>query len=166
MRILGIDPGTAILGYGILDYQGNQFKLVEYGCVRTEAGTPLPERLHIIYQELDQIIRTYRPDTMAVEELFFTNNVTTAISVSHARGVVLLLGKMYDLTLGEYTPPQVKQGVTGYGRAAKKQVQEMVKIILSMKDIPRPDDAADALAVAICHGHSSGKLGEILRGKR
>ena len=166
MRILGIDPGTAILGYGILDHQGNQFKLVDYGCVRTEAGTPLPERLHIIYQELDEIIRTYRPDTMAVEELFFCNNVTTAISVGHARGVVLLLGKMHELPLGEYTPLQVKQGVTGYGKAEKKQVQEMVKLILSMKKIPRPDDAADALAVAICHGHSSGGLGKILRGTR
>lgn len=165
MRILGIDPGTAIMGYGVLDKQGNHFKLVTYGCVRTPPHTPLPERLMCIHEELSQVIEKYRPDTMGVEELFFCKNVTTAISVGHARGVVLLLGKIYQMSIGEYTPLQVKLGVTGYGKAEKKQVQEMVKIILNMKDIPRPDDAADALAVAICHGQSSGRLGQIMKGE-
>lgn len=165
MRILGIDPGTAILGYGLIDHQGSQFRMVRYGCVRTPAHTPLSERLFRIHEELDELIRTYRPDAMAVEELFFCNNITTGISVGHARGVVLLLGRMHGLSLGEYTPMQIKQAVTGYGKASKRQIQEMVRLILGMDEIPRPDDAADALAVGICHGHSSGRLGDILKGK-
>lgn len=165
MRILGIDPGTAILGYGLVDHQGSHFRMVHYGCVRTPAHTPLPDRLYRIYQELDELIRTYRPDAMAVEELFFCNNITTGISVGHARGVALLLGRMHNLSLGEYTPMQIKQAVTGYGKASKKQIQEMVRLILAMDEIPRPDDAADALAVGICHGNSSGRLGDIMKGK-
>ncbi len=166
MRILGVDPGTAIVGYGILDKQGNQFSLVDYGCIRTKAHTPMSDRLYQIFQELDTLIKTYQPDTMAVEELFFNNNVTTALTVGQARGIILLLGKMHNLPLGEYTPSQVKQGVTGYGKAEKKQIQEMVKVILAMPILPKPDDAADALAVAICHGHSNSRWGDIIRGGR
>lgn len=159
MRIIGIDPGTAILGYGILDRQGHQFRLVEYGCIRTPANTRPAERLLTIYRSLDTLLETYRPDTMAVEEVFFGNNATNALSVGQARGVILLLGEMHGLSIGEYAPAQVKQGVTGYGKAEKVQIQEMVRLILNMKQVPRPDDAADALAVAICHGHTVGSGG-------
>ncbi len=166
MRIIGIDPGTAILGYGILDLQGNQFVLQEYGCIRTKAHTAQPDRLFHIFNELNRLIETHRPDTMAVEELFFNRNTTTAFTVGQARGVVLLMARIHGMTVGEYTPMQVKQGVTGYGSADKRQVQEMVRVILSMKELPRPDDAADALAVAICHGHSCGPLGSVMKGLR
>lgn len=165
MRILGIDPGTAIMGYGVIDKEGNHARLVTYGCVRTQPHTPLPDRLLAIYEEIGQVISDHKPDSMGIEEVFFSRNVTTAISVGHARGVALLLAKMNQLTIGEYTPNQIKQGVSGYGSAGKRQVQEMVRIILNMKEIPKPDDAADALAVAICHGQSSGRLGRILEGR-
>lgn len=154
MRIMGIDPGTGILGYSILDYVGNKFTLLEYGVVSTKAHTPLKDRLLLIFNELSDLIEKYKPDQLAVEELFFNNNAKTALSVGHARGVVILLGAQMELNIADYTPLQVKQGVVGYGRATKKQVQEMVKIILKMEEIPKPDDAADAIAVAICHGHS------------
>lgn len=156
MRILGIDPGTAICGWSVLDYIGNKFALVDYGVVRTPAGQELEKRLLTIYEELKALMERYNPDAMAVEELFFNTNATTALSVGQARGVVLLLGAMSGLEVASYTPLQVKQSVVGYGRAEKRQVQEMVKIILNMVKIPTPDDAADAIAVAICHGHSSG----------
>ena len=154
MIILGIDPGTAIMGYGVIKMEGNSFQVLDYGCLYTEAGVPLEKRLAKLYRGLIDIIERFRPDAMAVEELFFNKNAKTALSVGHARGIVLLAGELYSLKLGEYTPLQVKQAVVGYGRAEKKQIQFMVKTILGMKNIVKPDDAADALAVAICHAHS------------
>lgn len=160
MRILGIDPGTAICGFCFLDYKGNKFSVLDYGVVRTPAHTPLDERLIHIFDELTRMIEVYQPDQMAVEDLFFNNNAKTALSVGHARGVIILAGAKKGLEVSSYTPLQVKQSVVGYGRAEKKQVQEMVKIILNLKEIPTPDDAADAVAVAICHAHSY-KIGSL-----
>lgn len=154
MIILGIDPGIAIAGYGIVECRGNNFQPIDYGVITTEANTPFPKRLKIIYDEMAKIIETFNPEDLAIEELFFNKNVKTAIKVGQARGVEILAGVNYGLNIYEYTPLQVKQGVVGYGRADKRQVQEMVKLLLNLKQIPRPDDAADALAVAICHGLS------------
>lgn len=150
MRILGIDPGTGILGFGIIDV-GRAHTLVDAGVVRTPAHQPLPERLHTIYDELAQLADRHQPAAMAVEKLFFARNVTTAISVSHARGVVLLIGQQRGIPIFEYTPLQIKQAVTGYGKADKKQMQEMVRVLLRLKDVPKPDDCADALAAALTH---------------
>jgi len=151
-RILGIDPGTGILGFGIIDAApGNKVVLVDAGVIRTPVKQPDSQRLLTIYQELDEVIKEFKPEAMSVEKLFFAQNVTTAMSVSQARGVVLLLGELHKLELSEYTPLQIKQALTGYGRAEKKQIQEMVRVILGLKDIPKPDDCADALAAAICH---------------
>ena len=150
-RILGIDPGTGILGFGIIDtLPGGKAKLVDAGVIKTPAGEADAKRLLTIYDELSQVIKEHKPGVMAVERLFFAQNVTTAMTVSQARGVVLLCGEQNNLDLFEYTPLQIKQALTGYGRADKKQIQEMVKIILSLKEVPKPDDAADALATAIC----------------
>lgn len=152
MRIIGIDPGTGILGFGIVDIDAKgKATLVDAGVIRTPVKQPDSERLFTIYDELQQIIKETKPGVMAVEKLFFSQNVTTAMSVSQARGVVLLLGKQHDMELYEYTPLQIKQALTGYGRADKKQIQEMVRVILSLKAVPTPDDCADALATAICH---------------
>lgn len=151
MRILGIDPGIALVGYGILDVEGSRLRCQEYGCITTEANTPLDERLLIIDRELGQIIEEFQPDEMAYEELFFYRNKKTAIKVAQARGVEVLAGARRQLPLYEYTPMQVKQAITGYGQAGKRQVQLSVKALLSLEDIPKPDDAADALAVAITH---------------
>jgi len=153
MRILGIDPGTAITGYGIVDYQGNRFSVVDYNCFRTQAGLSLAERLQIIYHGILNIIERYNPTHVAVEELFFNNNARTALAVGHARGVIFLSAAEKGLPVFEYTPLQVKQAVAGYGRAEKKQVQYMVKSILCLPAVPTPDDIADALAVSICHAH-------------
>lgn len=151
MRILGIDPGTAILGFGIIDINSKgKAKLIDAGVIRTPAKQPDSERLNTIYDELHEIIIDTKPTVMAVEKLFFARNVTTAMSVSQARGVVLLCGKQHKLELYEYTPMQIKQALTGYGKADKKQIQEMVRVILGLKETPQPDDAADALATAIC----------------
>ena len=151
-RIIGIDPGTGILGFGVIDTApGGKVKLVDGGVIRTEANQPLDERLVEIYRHLSSVISKTRPNVMAVEKLFFAQNVTTAISVSHARGVAILAGKISELQVFEYTPLQIKQSLTGYGRADKKQVQEMVRIILGLKEVPKPDDCADALACAITH---------------
>lgn len=150
MRILGIDPGTGILGFGVVDVERSNTTFVDAGVVRTPVNQEDSERLFTIYHDLEQIIDEHKPDVMAVEKLFFIRNITTAMSVSQARGVVLLLGKQKKLQLYEYTPLQIKQAVTGYGKADKKQIQEMVKIILKLPQIPKPDDAADALAAAIC----------------
>lgn len=150
MRILGIDPGTGILGFGIIDSLNSKLGLVDAGVIRTPVKQEDSERLFTIYHELEELIEEFRPDVLSVEKLFFIRNITTAMSVSQARGVVLLLGKQKKLQLHEYTPLQIKQAVTGYGKADKKQIQEMVKVILGLKDIPKPDDAADALAAAIC----------------
>ncbi len=151
MRIIGIDPGTGILGFGVIEVVGNVFSLVTAGVITTPAHTPLDERLEEIYDGLTEIIAETRPDSMSIEKLFFAQNVTTAISVSHARGVAMLTGRKAKLAIAEYTPLQIKQTLTGDGRADKKQIQEMVKLQLGLQKIPKPDDAADALAAAITH---------------
>lgn len=149
MRIIGIDPGTGILGFGVIDAKAGKTKLVTAGVITTPAHTPLADRLEEIYLELTNIISETKPQVMAIEKLFFGQNVTTAMSVSHARGVAMLTGKQAKLQIEEYTPLQIKQSLTGYGKADKKQVQEMVRIQLGLKDVPKPDDCADALAAAI-----------------
>lgn len=156
MRILGIDPGYAILGYGIVDLVGNRFKVVDYGAVTTEAGMEMPDRLKILYNALMELILRYEPEVASVEELFFNTNAKTAILVGQARGVAVLACANSGLEIEEYTPLQIKQALVGYGRAEKKQVQQMVKTILNLKEVPKPDDTADALAAAVCHGHSAG----------
>lgn len=155
MLILGIDPGIAILGYGLVKYEANKFTVIDYGAVTTNAGVPMSRRLTLIYDGLKDIIERYKPDAFAVEELFFNKNIKTALTVGHARGVAVLAGCQSGVPIYEYTPLQVKQAVVGYGRAEKSQIQQMVKILLNLGEIPKPDDVADALAVAICHGNSS-----------
>lgn len=155
-RIIGIDPGYAIVGYGILDYNGYTFAPVAYGSIQTAAGTPFEERLRLIWDKLCSLLQTYKPASMAVERLYFQNNQKTAIDVAQARGVILLSAVQHGVELFEYTPLQVKQAVVGYGKAEKRQVQQMTKTLLSLSEVPRPDDTADALAIAICHGHSAG----------
>lgn len=155
MRIIGIDPGIATVGYGIVDYIGSKLTPVQYGCIQTAAGEDSAVRLQQIYDAACQLIESYKPDTMGIEKLFFNTNVTTALSVAQARGVLILAAVQNQLSIGEYTPLQVKQATVGYGQAEKRQVQEMVKIFLKLSTIPKPDDVADALAVAICHAHSS-----------
>ena len=152
MIILGIDPGLAIVGYGVVECIGNKYNAIDYGCITTGANILFPERLKMIYDEMLSIIDKYNPDHVAMEELFFNKNVKTAIKVGQARGVEVLAAVNKGLEVYEYTPLQIKQAVVGYGRAEKRQVQEMVKLLLNLKKIPKPDDAADALAVAICHG--------------
>lgn len=154
MRILGIDPGYAIMGYGILDYNGNRFRIVDYGSIETEAHTPMPQRLNQLFDGLNEVIQKYQPEEASIEELFFNSNTTTAIKVGEARGVALLACERNGLQVSEYTPLQIKQALVGYGRAEKKQVQNMVKVILNLKEVPKPDDTADAVAAAICHAHS------------
>lgn len=152
MRILGIDPGTGILGFGVIDVSAKgKITMVDAGVIRTPVNQPDSDRLFTIYEELEQIIAANKPQVLSVEKLFFSQNVTTAMSVSQARGVVLLLGKQHSLELHEYTPQQIKQAITGYGKADKKQMQEMVRILLGLQDVPKPDDCADALAAAICY---------------
>lgn len=156
MIILGIDPGLATIGYGIVKLDGHDILMVDYGIITTPAKMPLPKRLSIIYNDINEIITIYKPDNIAYEELFFCRNVTTAIDVGQARGVCIIAGDnmVGASNLYEYTPMQVKLAVCGYGHADKMQVQQMVKILLNMNEIPKPDDAADALAIAICHGQS------------
>lgn len=155
MIVLGIDPGIATVGYGVISYKGNHFTPIDYGVVTTPAHTELPDRLSMIYDGLNELFEKHKPDAASVEELFFNTNVKTAITVGHGRGVALLAAKKSGVPVYGYTPLQVKQSVVGYGRAEKKQVMEMVKYILHLDKIPRPDDAADALAVAVCHAHSA-----------
>ncbi|ABO50188.1 Holliday junction endonuclease RuvC [Desulforamulus reducens MI-1] len=159
MIILGIDPGTAITGYGVIEFIGNRYKPITYSCLRTEPDLPLDLRLKKLYQGLMDIIKRYQPDCMAVEELFFNKNARTALAVGHARGIALLAGANSSIPVAEYTPLQVKQAVTGYGKAEKQQIQFMVKTLLSLPEIPKPDDVADALAVAICHAQWSSTFG-------
>jgi len=151
MRILGIDPGTGILGFGVIDVVRGKAKLVTAGVIRTPPHTPLPERLEEIYDGLNEIISETKPSVASIEKLFFARNVTTAMSVSHARGVAMLVSKKAGLEIAEYTPLQIKQTLTGYGKADKKQMQEMVRLHLGLHEVPKPDDAADALAAAITH---------------
>ena len=150
MRILGLDPGLARLGFGIIDEEGNKLKLVDYGIINSEPDITFPERLKLLYDDLDFLINRYKPDIVVVEELFYNRNATTAIKVAQARGVQVLCCQKHNLPLYEFTPLQVKQTITGYGRADKKQVQLMVKNLLNMDHMPQPDDAADAIAIAIC----------------
>lgn len=151
MKILGIDPGTGILGFGIIETGKDSAQIIDAGVIRTPVKDDDAVRLATIYEELTDIIAANNPAVMAVEKLFFAQNVTTAMTVAQARGVVLLCGQQAGLQIFEYTPLQIKQALTGYGRADKKQMQEMVRVILKLKDVPKPDDCADALAAAICH---------------
>jgi len=151
MRILGIDPGTGILGFGAITVERGKMQLIDAGVIRTPPHQADSDRLITIYDELSHLIKELKPEVMSVERLFFAKNVTTAMSVSQARGVVLLCGRQHNLELAEYTPLQIKQALTGYGQATKQQIQEMVRTLLQLKEIPRPDDAADALAAAICY---------------
>jgi crossover junction endodeoxyribonuclease RuvC len=155
MRILGIDPGTSLTGFGVIEETAGTIAVVAFGVIRTSAETPMPERLRELHQELQTLVSLHAPQAAAVERLFFQRNVRTAIAVGQARGVILLALAQAGLAVGEYTPLEVKQAVTGYGGADKRQVQEMVRVLLQLSDIPRPDDAADALAIAICHAHSA-----------
>ncbi|MFD1772815.1 crossover junction endodeoxyribonuclease RuvC [Paenibacillus rhizophilus] len=166
MRILGIDPGIAIVGFGFIDKNGSKLTPVQYGCIQTEAHTPEEERLLHVYEGMLQLIDRYKPEAVALEKLFFNRNVTTAMSVGQARGVLVLAAVQRGLAVAEYTPMQVKQAIVGYGKAEKKQVQEMVRMYLKLSAVPKPDDVADALAVAVCHAHSytlNSKINEVLR---
>ncbi len=156
MIIMGIDPGIATIGYGVISYQSGHFSVIDYGAVTTKAGMKLSDRLRNIYEDVSILIERFRPDAFAVEELFFNTNITTGISVAHGRGVIMLAASVQNVPIYEYTPLQVKQGVAGYGRADKAQVQRMVKSLLGLSAVPKPDDTADALAIAICHAHASG----------
>lgn len=156
MRILGIDPGYAIMGYAVLDYVGNKFTAVDYGSITTDAHTPNEERLKILYDDLTEIINTYKPEEASIEELFYNTNATTAIMVGEARGMALLACAKAEIKISEYTPLEIKSSLTGYGRADKNQVQTMVKMILGLTETPKPDDTADAIAAAICHAHHAG----------
>lgn len=150
-RIIGIDPGTGILGFGVIEVNGAKIQLLDAGIITTPAHTPLDERLEDIYGSLHEIMSTTTPSIMVIEKLFFARNITTAISVAHARGVAMLAGRQQGCTIVEYTPLQIKQALTGYGRADKKQMQEMVRLQLGLSEVPQPDDCADALAAAIMH---------------
>ena len=156
MVILGIDPGYAIVGYGILLYENNRCRPLDFGAVTTPAGMPFPARLKTIAEDLGYLFGKFRPDAMSIEKLFFNTNKKTAVDVAQARGVILLAAAQAGAGIFEYTPLQVKQSVVGYGRAEKKQVQEMTRQLLGLSAVPKPDDTADALALALCHAHSSG----------
>lgn len=158
MRILGIDPGVAIVGFGVLDADRGRQQLIHCGVITTPANTQLSSRLDQIYHDMQELIEAFKPDAMAVEELFFDKNITTGIAVAHARGVILLSGYQAKLPIYEYTPMQVKQAVVGYGKADKRQVMDMVRRLLKLSAAPKPDDAADAVAVALCHARSATSL--------
>ena len=160
MRILGIDPGIATIGFGIIDFDraANRYKYINCGVITTPAHTPLSDRLSTIYDDLTELIEAFKPDVVSIEELFFNTNITTGISVAHGRGVILLACRKAGLEIYEYTPLQVKQAVVGYGRAEKKQVMEMVKRLCGLSEVPKPDDAADAVSLALCHARSSTSL--------
>lgn len=163
MIILGIDPGTATAGFGVVDASGGRLAPVGYGTIRTPSHIPLPERLRRIYDDASELLRRYDPDVVAVEQLFFRRNVTTAFAVGQARGVFLLCAAQHGLEVVEYTPHQVKQAVTGEGGAVKAQVGYMVRAVLGLRETPRPDDAADALAIAVCHAHTASTNSRIFR---
>lgn len=154
MIILGIDPGIAIVGWGVVEYSGSRFRTLGYGSIETPAGMATEQRLSLIYDGIKQLIETYHPEHMAVEELFFNTNQTTGIRVAEARGVIIMCAYRMGVKIFEYTPLQVKQSVVGYGRAEKKQVITMVTMFLGLQKPPKPDDTADALAIAVCHAHS------------
>ena len=156
MRIIGIDPGYAIVGYGVVDYDRCRFNVVGYGAITTHARTPFSQRLKDIYDDMMTVIEKYKPDEFSIEKLYFNTNTTTAIDVAQARGVIVLSAQNSGIPVFEYTPLQVKQSITGYGRAEKHQVMEMIKSFLGLEGVPKPDDTADALALAVCHAHYSG----------
>lgn len=158
MRILGIDPGYAIIGWGLLNYERGRFVPIDFGAVTTEAGTPFVERLQQIYTDLSLILAKYQPNAMAIEKLYFQNNQKTAIEVAEARGVILLAAQNAGVPIYEYTPLQVKSAVTGFGQAQKPQVMEMTRRLLRLQQVPKPDDTADALAIAICHAQMGGTV--------
>lgn len=158
MIILGIDPGVATVGFGVIDAQRGRNRLLQYGTITTPAGIPLSDRLLQLHRDMDQLLELFHPDEVAVEELFFSKNITTGISVAHGRGVLLLSVAEKDIPVFEYTPMQVKQSVAGYGKADKRQVQDMTRRLLHMDQVPKPDDAADALALAICHARAATSL--------
>ena len=167
MTILGIDPGIATVGYGLIQYENGCFRTIATGAIETPAGIDVEDRIEMVYDDLCELIKMYSPTEMSIEELFFNTNQKTAIAVAEARGAILLAAKKNRLNIAEYTPIQVKLAVTGYGRAEKKQVQEMVKIILGHPKVPKPDDAADALALAICHAHCGGsRIQQFYNGKK
>ena len=172
VRIMGIDPGYAIVGVGLVDYDNVRFSLVEYGAITTPAELPLETRLRQLYDDMRMLLEQYRPDAVAMEQLFFTTNRTTAIAVAEARGVLLLAAEQQGVPVFSYTPLQVKSAVVGYGKAEKEQVMEMTRRLLNLRAVPKPDDAADALAIAICHGHNGGSrlptaaLAEVRGGNR
>ena len=158
MRILGIDPGVAIVGFGLIESYRRTLRMLQYGAITTPAGLPLAARLAQINRDIEELIGTFRPDEISVEELFFSKNITTGIAVAHARGVILCAAEKKKIPIYEYTPMQVKQAVAGYGLADKKQVMDMTRRLLKLKSVPRPDDAADALAIALCHARSATSL--------
>lgn len=158
MRVLGIDPGYAIVGYGIVEYKNNKFTPIDFGAVTTKAGIKFPSRLAKIYDDIFQIMEKFHPEALSIEKLFFNTNTTTAIDVAQARGVILLAAEKMNIPVFEYTPLQVKQSVSGYGKAEKAQVMELTRRLLNLEKCPKPDDTADALALAICHCHSSSSL--------
>lgn len=164
MIIMGIDPGFAITGYGVVKYEGNKFSVLDYGAITTDASMKLSQRLLVLNNDLEELIRRHEPDAISIEELFFNKNIKTALTVGHGRGVAVLAAAKSGTDIYEYTPLQVKQSVVGYGRAEKAQIQQMVKAILNLSAVPKPDDVADALAVAICHGNSH-RMGAILGNK-
>ena len=155
LRILGIDPGVATVGFGLIEAERAQARMLQYGAITTEAGLPLSNRLYQIGHDMEELIGQCKPDVIAIEELFFNNNITTGIAVAHGRGVILYSAEKCGIPLFEYTPSQVKQAVVGYGKAEKRQVMDMTRRLLKLKAVPRPDDAADALALAICHARSA-----------
>ena len=164
MVILGIDPGYAIVGWGVIEYEYSKFRVLGYGAITTDASTPFPLRLQTIYNDMCYVFQKYNPTAMSMEKLFYNSNQKTVIDVAQARGVITLAAQMNNKEIFEYTPLQVKQSVTGYGRAEKKQVMEMTRSILGLPSVPKPDDTADALALAICHAHCSGSgLGKLMR---
>ena len=164
MRILGIDPGYAIVGYGVLEFDNMRFKVINYGAITTTPETPFEKRLSEIYGDMCSVLDMFKPDCMSIEKLYFNTNITTGIDVAHARGVTMLSAVQRNVPIFEYTPLQVKVAVTGYGRAEKHQIQEMTKNILHLKDVPKPDDTADALAIAICHAHTGdSRMSELMR---
>lgn len=158
MRILGIDPGLAIIGFGVVDASRRDPVHLRHGVIRTPAGEPLPRRLLTVCEDFTELLETFKPDALAIEELYFQKNVNTALPVAHSRGVILMTAQRYGIQVAEYSPQQVKLAVTGYGAADKKQVMEMTRTLLKLEAMPRPDDAADGLAVAICHSYTNRSL--------
>lgn len=158
MRILGIDPGIGRTGWGVVDLEGSKFTVGSFGCIETEVNSETPGRLFAIYDEITNIIKEYKPEVMAIEELFFNKNVKTALTVGQARGVIILAAAQHNLKIAIYTPSQVKSALTGYGKAEKPQVGKMVKVLLHLQEVPKPDDTADALAIAVTHAFSVKKV--------